>query len=234
MISYFDILVRFGLAMLIGVVIGIQREHAQHPAGLRTHVLVALSACVVMTTGQLLMVTLSRYGGGFDPARMACQIIPGIGFLGAGSIIHARGSTKGITTAAGLWATACTGMCAGAGFYSVAILSTLILLLILSVLKGIPTPNGGTLHTSVAEIKLVTQEPVETAALIRKLAYRYSGEAGHITRKRDDDSQHVGSSTIVAHLRFFGTERDRNLQDFCFELSTTLASPQLEISMIRK
>ncbi|MBQ8143459.1 MAG: MgtC/SapB family protein [Butyricicoccus sp.] len=234
MISYFDILARFLLAMLIGVIIGLQREHSQHPAGLRTHMLVALSACVVMTTGQLIMVTLSRYGGGFDPARMACQIIPGIGFLGAGSIIHARGSTKGITTAAGLWATACTGMCAGAGFYCLAILSAIIILVILSVLKGVRAPNGATLHTSSAEIKLVTDTPAETASLIRKLAYRYNGEASHIKRKQDDDSRFVGASTLVAHLQFMGTERDKNMEAFCFALSSAISSPQMEISLIRK
>lgn len=234
MISYFDILLRFGLAMLIGVAIGLQREHSQHPAGLRTHVLVALSACVVMTTGQLLMVTLSKYGGGFDPARMACQIIPGIGFLGAGSIIHAHGSTKGITTAAGLWATACTGMCVGAGFYSLAILATLIILLILSVLKGVHAPNGTTLHASQAEVKLTTQDAAETAALIRKLAYRFSGEATRITHKRDDDETYAGAVTLVARLQFTGTERDKNLEAFAFALSTAVSSPQLEISMIRK
>lgn len=234
MISYFDILVRFALAMLIGIAIGLQREHSQHPAGLRTHMLVALSACVVMTTGQLLMVTLSRYGGGFDPARMACQIIPGIGFLGAGSIIHARGSTKGITTAAGLWATACTGMCAGAGFYSLAILSTLIILLILSLMKEVRTPAGSLLHTSLAEVKLITQEPEDTAALIRKLAYRYNGEATHISRKREEDNHYTGSSILVARLQFTGTERDNNLQAFSFALSAAIHSPRFEIALIRK
>lgn len=234
MISYSDILLRFGLAMLIGVVVGLQRQYAQHPAGLRTHMLVALSACVIMTTGQLIMISLRQYGGGFDPARMACQIIPGIGFLGAGSIIHSRGSTKGITTAAGLWTTACIGMCAGAGFYSLAILSTVLLLLILTVMKDIRKPSGNAAPTSTAEIKLVTADPADAAALIRNLAGRYSGETKRITRKQDDDSQDVGTATLVARIQFVGAERDQNMQAFSFALSAAMPSRAFEITMIRR
>lgn len=234
MISYFDILLRFGLAMLIGVIIGLERQHAHHPAGLRTHVLVALSACVVMTTGQLIMIHMRQYGGGFDPARMACQVIPGIGFLGAGSIIHARGSTTGITTAAGLWTTACIGLCAGAGFYSLAILGAAILLLILTVMKDIRKPNGHAAPISTAEIKLVTPSPTDTEALIRRLAGLYNGQAKRITLKRDDDSQYAGNATLTAQVRFVGTERDQNMQAFGFALSTALHTRAFEITMIRK
>ena len=234
MISYSDILLRFALAMLIGVVIGLQRQRSQHPAGLRTHMLVALSACVVMTTGQLIMIHLRQYGGGFDPARMACQVIPGIGFLGAGSIIQARGSTKGITTAAGLWTTACIGLCAGAGFYSLAILGAIALLLILTVMKDIRTPNGYAAPTSTAEIKLVTSDPADTEALIRKLSGLYRGETKRVTLKRDDDSQYAGNATLTAQIRFVGTKRDQNMQAFSFALSTALHSRAFEITMIRK
>ncbi len=235
MISYMDILLRFGLAMLIGIAIGLQRERTQHPAGLRTHMLVALSSCVVMATGQLLMVTMSRYGGSFDPARMACQVIPGIGFLGAGSIIHQHGNTRGITTAAGLWATACAGMCAGAGFYALAILGTIGILLILSVLKDARTTPGSVLHTSLAEVKLTTHAAEEASVIIRRLAHRYDGEATRIVRKTNDEVESsAGETALVAYLRFTGLERDRNMEKFSFDLSTALTASDLEITMIKK
>lgn len=234
MITYFDVILRFAIAMLIGTVIGVQRERSRHPAGIRTHMLVALSACIVMTTGQLIMLTQRQYGGGFDPMRLGCQIIPGIGFLGTGTIIHERGSIKGVTSAASLWVTACIGLCAGAGYYGAAILGTALVLLILSALKLLHTRHRSAPH-SVALIKLQTADADAAAALIRRLALRHNGETARLARTADDDElTDDGMTMLVASLTFSGTTREYDLEQFAYDLSTRLSSSHLEIGMIRE
>lgn len=120
-VTLIDILFRILAAMSVGIVIGGQRTRTSHPAGLRTHTLVALGACVVMLTGCLLYQdTNAIYGTGPDPARLGAQVISGIGFLGAGTILRDGISVRGLTTAASLWAVACLGLAAGVGYFQLA------------------------------------------------------------------------------------------------------------------
>ena len=117
-LSITGILLRLLCALIVGVVIGTEREYTHRPAGMRTHMLVSLGACVVMIIGQLIFQQYRTYGATPDPARMAAQVITGVGFLGAGTmIVTGRQQVKGLTTAAGLWASACMGLAVGAGFY---------------------------------------------------------------------------------------------------------------------
>ena len=114
------ILLRLSLAVLLGGLIGFERGRAGRPAGLRTHILVCLGSTLAIMTNQYIF---EKYGVS-DPSRMAGQVISGIGFLGAGTIIvTGRHQVKGLTTAAGLWATACMGLAIGIGFYKAAIVS---------------------------------------------------------------------------------------------------------------
>ena len=94
-----DILLRLLCAMVVGMVIGMEREYTHRPAGLRTHILVSLGACVVMITGQLVFSQYRPYGSTADPARLAAQVISGVGFLGAGMIFvrHKTFPVKGIS-----------------------------------------------------------------------------------------------------------------------------------------
>ena len=130
-----SVLVRFLLAALCGGVIGIERGRRRHAAGLRTHAVVCIGAASVMMVNQYLMLF---FGGVGDPARMGAQVISGIGFLGAGTIIvtgRQQGQrVKGLTTAAGLWASACMGLAAGIGFYEGAVIMCVLLLLIIAAL----------------------------------------------------------------------------------------------------
>jgi len=113
-----SIIVRLILAVVLGGIIGFERGRAGRPAGLRTHILVCLGSTLAIMTNQYIF---EKYGIG-DPTRMAAQVISGIGFLGAGTIIvTGRHQVKGLTTAAGLWATACMGLAIGIGFYKAAI-----------------------------------------------------------------------------------------------------------------
>lgn len=134
-LSPVDILMRLLCAMVVGTVIGIEREYTHRPAGLRTHILVALGACSVMITGQLIFAQYRPLGGTADPARLAAQVISGVGFLGAGTIMREGVNVKGLTTAASLWAVACLGIAAGGGYYEVAVIGMVLMFLTLTLLE---------------------------------------------------------------------------------------------------
>ena len=122
-----SVFVRLGLAMLCGGVIGLERERKRRPAGFRTHILICLGAAMTTLTSQYLVLELGLFT---DMARLGAQVIAGIGFIGAGTIIITkRRQVKGLTTAAGLWAAAIVGLCCGAGFVEGAVFATVIILL---------------------------------------------------------------------------------------------------------
>ncbi|HEU5371151.1 MAG TPA: MgtC/SapB family protein [Gaiellaceae bacterium] len=134
-LSWYDALGRLALAAALGSIIGLEREFREREAGLRTHLLVSLGSALftivsafgfhdVLTHDPQVVVRL-------DPSRIAAQIVSGIGFLGAGAIIRQGLSIRGLTTAATLWVVAAIGMAAGAGFYSVAIITTVVALVAL-------------------------------------------------------------------------------------------------------
>ena len=127
-------LFRVGLAAILGACIGLERELKHKPAGLRTNMFICLGAAMFT----ILSVELAGVFTG-DHTRVAAQIIPGIGFIGAGSILHSRGSVQGITTAATLFVVASVGMAAGGGLYLTAICSTILILLSLIGLGAVET-----------------------------------------------------------------------------------------------
>ena len=130
-----DIALRMFTAMLIGAVIGTEREYTHRPAGMRTHMLVALGACAVMTTSQLIFWQYRVYGATPDPARLSAQVITGLGFLGAGTIMREGPTIKGLTTAASIWATGCLGVAVGGGYYSVAMVGGVCILVTLIIFE---------------------------------------------------------------------------------------------------
>ena len=134
-LSIEEIAMRLGLAMLIGALIGMEREFSHRPAGLRTHMLVALGSCAVMITSQLLFCQYRPYGATADPGRLSAQVIAGVGFLGAGTILREGVIVKGLTTAASIWAVACLGIAAGAGYYEVAFIAVFLVLITLTVFE---------------------------------------------------------------------------------------------------
>ena len=124
-----SVLFRIFLAMLVGGVLGMERERKNRPAGLRTYILVCLGAALVMMTNQYVYL----YFDTGDPVRMGAQVISGIGFLGAGTIMMTgRNQIKGITTAACLWTAACSGLAIGIGFYEGALLSAFFIFIIMT------------------------------------------------------------------------------------------------------
>lgn len=132
-INILSIIVRLCLAMLFGGIIGFERERKKRPAGLRTHILVCIGATLTMITNQYIVEHLQMGG---DPTRLGAQVISGIGFLGAGTIIvTGKQQVKGLTTAAGLWASACMGLAIGIGFYEGALIGCLFILGGISILQ---------------------------------------------------------------------------------------------------
>lgn len=126
-ISFGSIILRLCLAIITAGLIGVQRAYKRHAAGFRTYVLVGIGATIAMMTNQYLAEMYNT-----DAARLGAQVISGIGFLGAGTIIvTSRNQIRGLTTAAGLWAVACMGLAIGAGFYTLAILGVIVILLVL-------------------------------------------------------------------------------------------------------
>ncbi|TYQ15324.1 UNVERIFIED_CONTAM: putative Mg2+ transporter-C (MgtC) family protein [Acetivibrio alkalicellulosi] len=131
---YSIVVIRLFLAGLLGGIIGYERESMNRPAGFRTHILVCVGSSLVMITSQFIF---EQYGQvvNIDPARLGAQVISGIGFLGAGTIIRDGISVRGLTTAASLWAVSCVGIAAGIGFYGGAIITAVIIYITLIVLK---------------------------------------------------------------------------------------------------
>ena len=128
------ILQRLLLITVIAGAIGFERERHGRAAGFRTHILVGVGSCLVMMTGLFLMGALAN-GMAVDPSRMAAQVISGIGFLGAGTILRSRGSIRGLTTAASLWAVGGVGLAVGAGFVRGAMLTGIVVMLVLFALS---------------------------------------------------------------------------------------------------
>jgi len=126
-LTLLSVLVRLFLAALFGGLIGLEREYKRRPAGFRTHILICLGACMTTMTSQFLGFAM---GSSVDLSRLGAQVVAGIGFIGAGTIIVTRQQRiKGLTTAAGLWACAIMGLAIGAGFFeSAAVFVCLILL----------------------------------------------------------------------------------------------------------
>lgn len=136
--SYLELTVRLSLALVLGGAIGIEREYRAKEAGFRTHFLVAL--------GSALFCVVSQFGFGIDlkdSSRVAAQVVSGIGFLGAGTIIFQKNVVRGLTTAAGLWVTAAIGLACGTGMYVAAAIATAMVLLGLEVINAL-IPQFGT------------------------------------------------------------------------------------------
>lgn len=125
---WFTMALRLLLAALLGGLIGLERESLNKAAGVRTHTLVSLGACLIMLTS----IDMFRiYGLSADPGRLAAQVVSGIGFLGAGTIMRSGYGIKGLTTAASLWVVAGIGLAVGAGSYVSAVVTTFIVILVL-------------------------------------------------------------------------------------------------------
>lgn len=179
-----SIIIRLVLATFFGGVIGIERTTKKHAAGLRTYMLVCIGSAMAMMINEF----LNKSSGTGDSARIGAQVISGIGFLGAGTIIiTSRNRIKGLTTAAALWASAAMGLSIGAGFYALSIVAFVLIYIILTILPALE--NFINKHTSNYEIhiefdsesdlkffiKFIRDKDMKIKSLEKNSAYESSG-----------------------------------------------------------
>ena len=163
-ISEGEIVLRLLLAALLGACVGLERELRNQPAGLRTHIILALGATLAMCISIDLAMEFRPYVPNGDPARLAAQVISGIGFLGAGAILRYGTSVRGLTTATSLWTIAIVGLGVGAGHYFSAIATSILLLVALVVLDEIEKR-----FTQGSTIRLVSLKALDRPQLVDEL-----------------------------------------------------------------
>jgi putative Mg2+ transporter-C (MgtC) family protein len=136
-LSDLEAIERLALAMVVGAVLGVERERLDRPAGLRTYMLVVEGACLFMICAILLAEQVAKTGEISDPGRIASTVVQGIGFIAAGVILTTGKEVIGLTTAAGLWVATALGLLIGAGFYVVAVVATIATIVALVALRRV-------------------------------------------------------------------------------------------------
>lgn len=202
LMSSFDILelvLRIIVALLLGGVIGVERTHRQKEAGIRTHCMVALASALFMIVSKyafLDVVELGAVGGkGVDPSRIASQVVNGISFLGAGVIFKQGKSTiKGLTTAAGMWATAAVGMAIGAGLYILGLSVTFIMMITQVFLHRHPIGHDAAV---VQEINISMRNQPEEREAFDQLVKKHEVQIKESDIRRDGDMIHIHLSVRV-------------------------------------
>lgn len=163
-ITYLSIAVRIFCAFLMGGIIGMERGMKNRPAGLRTYMLVTVGSCMIMVTNQYIY---QVFGTG-DPVRMGAQVVSGIGFLGAGTIVVTQhNQIKGLTTAAGLWAAAAVGLAIGIGFYEVAVMGGGCIFMILTILHW--WDNKMHNNSKVVEVYVELSNSISLGSFVRQV-----------------------------------------------------------------
>jgi putative Mg2+ transporter-C (MgtC) family protein len=182
-----DLALRLLLAAVLGALVGLEREIHDHPAGMRTHLLVSVGSA-----GFTVLSIFAFPGIGSDTARVAAQVVTGVGFLGAGAILKEGATIRGLTTAASLWAVAAVGMAAGAGAWGVAGVLTTIAILSLWPLRKITYRIIGRNQHRLF-IKLTTADPHRLGAVVETIAER-GGAIVHMS------SAHAPVTGLVAEV----------------------------------
>jgi putative Mg2+ transporter-C (MgtC) family protein len=186
-------ILRGGFAILCGSMIGIERERRGKPAGFRTNTLICVGSTLYMLVSEFIIQQVGI--SGIDPTRIAAQVVTGIGFLGAGTIIQARGTIMGLTTAAGIWVVAAIGLIIGAGFPWIGLVCTFMVLATLTVLHKIEPHLLG--KCNYVKSKIVFSED----------GGRTRGEIANILNEHDLDFskssvERIDSKTSVLNLRY--------------------------------
>lgn len=194
-----DALFKIMLAALLSGVIGYERAHSHRPAGLRTHILVAIGSTLVMLTAVYMS---TNTNAAIDVSRMSASVITGIGFIGAGTILREGFSVKGLTTAASLWAVACIGTAVGGGYITGAIVATIVTYLTLNSLKHFVI-KGSVGKTVYVEVESIEKELSAITSLIKD-KYNTSIHSTEIinTTSADKKYKHKKNNYVIKILTF--------------------------------
>lgn len=195
--SLVEIAVKIGLAALLSGIIGAEREWTGKWAGLRTHMLIAVGSTFLTDVSIKVGPMFAEGSQAWDPGRIAAQIVSGIGFLGAGTIIQSRGAVHGLTTAAGLWVASAIGIAVGAGLYAESVVVSIALFLILAALRPVERRLFGKTHTVVLQL-----EPGQKASDLMGLFEEEKIEA------EDFSVTHSGGEERSVRVRFRGGPDD--------------------------
>ena len=190
-LTYLGITLRILAAILIGGLLGLERGMKKRPAGMRTYMLVCVGACMIMFTTQY----VDQYFGTGDPVRMGAQVVSGIGFLGAGTIIVTRrNQIKGLTTAAGLWTSAGVGLALGIGFYEAAFIGGFAVFFVITMLQKMD--NNMHRKSRQMEIYFELAADVSLGDFLRSVREQEI-EIYNVQREQDD----AGSRAYIASLK---------------------------------
>lgn len=197
-----DITLRLAIALLLGGIIGIEREYRSKDAGFRTHFLVAM--------GSALFCIVSQYGFGIDlkdSSRVAAQVVSGIGFLGAGTIIFQKNMVRGLTTAAGLWVTAAIGLACGTGMFAAAAITTAMVLIGLEMLNALIPQIG----TSTVSLSFTTTSRLKVKEAITKLRQECMELHSNELRERHTSNGVLFEVSVVLKVKR-GTQSEKFLE----------------------
>lgn len=193
-LNIWTMMIRLFLCAILGGIIGLERGKQRRAAGLRTHILVCVGSALTVMVG-----LFARYQLGFetsDPLRVSAQVISGIGFLGAGTImLKGRFQIVGLTTAAGLWVTAAIGLAAGVGFYEGALAAFVISLFSIMILSKLERHINGNRNNFGVYVEIKQDEAVR--GLIDDLKTKYSAHDIQVTVPRSGISGNVGIEVIL-------------------------------------
>jgi putative Mg2+ transporter-C (MgtC) family protein len=197
-VELIDILLKLVLAIALGGLIGLEREASQKPAGFRTNILVCVGSAMMMSLAVGLVG--AKGGTGDSLLRMAAGVITGIGFLGAGTIVHAKGTVAGLTTASTLWVVACLGLVIGSGYYVPAVLLTALIMSTLILFRRI---EEAYLRKTLHQYHLKVPRAAEVMSGLRKLSFHHGIKLERLNLKKDKDG------SLISFAFFASEEKEQ-------------------------
>lgn len=216
-----DFVLRLLVAGVLGTVIGLEREYRAKEAGYRTHFLVSLGSALIMIVSQYgFQDILQEDSVSLDPSRVAAQVVSGIGFIGAGTIILQKQIVRGLTTAAGIWATAGIGLAVGAGMYAISIAATLLTLVGLELLS--------ILFKSIGMKSAIITFSTFNKDILREVAQRFSSK-DYLLVSYNMQKVQLGEETSYQVTMVVKSKRK---QDEGFLLQTMQSFPEITVEQI--
>ena len=198
---WFQAIIKLILGFVLAGIIGLERSSWSKPAGFRTHALVGISSVLIMLCGEYMSKIYDM-----DPSRIPAQLLSGIGFIGAGTILRDGFNVKGLTTAAGLLAVTCIGLSIGAGFYLGGIITTLIVYIILSYSYKISDKLD---HFDILELDIkINKELEETLAEIEKTLSAYQVEIKQMKRLKKEEKEDIETIHIIGNYNKKGFKKN--------------------------
>jgi len=209
--SMLDIMLKLVLAIALGGIIGLEREASQKPAGLRTHILISVSAAMMMILSQLMLA--GKEPGGGDTLRVAAAVITGMGFIGAGTIMQSQGMVHGLTTASTLWTVAALGLVIGAGYYLVAIIFSILVIAALVVFRRVEETH---LKKALYHYHLKIKDTPDILVNLRKLIFHLGLKLAELNLKKE-------RNVSIVTLSFSSSEeKERQFNQSLFDMGEIL------------